>query len=565
MRLSTMLGKTTRQVPAEADTISHQLMLKTGMIYQVATGIYAYLPLGWRAINKVCQVIRNELDIIGGQELSMSVLQPMEIWRKTGRDTAFGDNLFTLKDRRDREFCLGPTHEELITTIVASNVRSYRDLPLLLYQIQTKFRDEPRPRGGLIRVREFDMMDLYSFDADEESLDKSYNSLVQAYKHIYACCGLSTTMVEADSGAIGGKDSHEFMLPLSTGEDEIIFCSECGYSANVEKAESTKLKLRKEQTLPLQEIATPGKKTIEEVADFFKVSKEHTIKTLVYSADDEIILVVIRGDLDINEIKLKNSLKCHNLRLASDEETMAQGFIVGAISPVGISGIKVISDDSITPGNNYIAGANKAEYHFKNVNYPRDFHADTILDIAAVKAGHKCPKCGEKLQSQKGIEIGHTFKLGTVFSEKLDAKYLDKDGTRKPILMGCYGIGIGRLLAAIIEQNHDDKGIIWPINIAPFQVHLCALTITDQQVQKAAEELYQRLIVAGLDVLYDDRQESAGIKFNDADLLGMPVRLTISPRTVKANQIELKWRSSDKIQLIAPDDIAKQLEVLTEG
>ncbi len=564
MRLSTLLGKTTRQIPVEADTVSHQLLLKTGMIYQVATGIYAYLPLGWRAINKVCQVIREELDALGSQELSMSVLQPMEIWRKTGRDLAFGDSLFTVKDRRDREFCLGPTHEELITNIVASNVRSYRDLPLLLYQIQTKFRDEPRPRGGLVRVREFDMMDLYSFDTDEETLDKSYRSLVQAYKHIYARCGLSITMVEADSGAIGGKDSHEFMLPIDTGEDEIIFCTECGYSANVEKAESTKLKLPKEKPLSLEEIPTPGKKTIEEVADFLKVPRAHTLKTIVYSADSELVLVVIRGDLDVNEVKLKNNLKCHALRLASDEEIRARGLVVGTISPIGISAIKIIVDDSVTMGNNFIAGANKAEHHFKNVNFPRDFQAGIILDVAMAKAGQTCPRCHEKLQSQKGIEVGHTFKLGTVFSEKLNACYLDNEGKRKSILMGCYGIGIGRLLAAIIEQNHDEKGIIWPINIAPFHVHLCALSVSDPQVQKAAEELYQRLTTAGIDVLYDDREESAGIKFNDADLLGIPVRLTISPRTIKAGQVELKWRSADEIKLISPDEIIKQLEVLTE-
>ena len=564
MRFSTLLGKTTRQVSAEADIISHQLMLKTGMIYQVATGVYAYLPLGWRAINRICHIIREELDILGSQELSMSVLQPMEIWRKTGRDLAFGDNLFTLKDRHDREFCLGPTHEELITNIVASNVHSYRDLPLLLYQIQTKFRDEPRSRGGLVRVREFDMMDLYSFHTDEEDLDKSYRSLVQAYKHIYSRCGLSTIVAEADSGAIGGKDSHEFMLPIDTGEDEIIFCPECGYSANIEKAESTKSKLSKEKPLPMEGVATPGQKTIEKVANFFKTSAEHTLKTLVYYADNELILVVIRGDFDINEVKLKNILKCHTLRLASDEEIKARNLAVGAISPVGVSGINIIADDSITMGGNFIAGANKAEHHLINVNYPRDFQVDIVLDIATAKAGHICPKCSEKLKTQKGIEVGHTFKLGTAFSEKLDARYLDKEGVRKPILMGCYGIGVGRLLAATIEQNHDDKGIVWPINIAPYHVHLCALSISDPQVQAAAEELYQQLTVGGIDVLYDDRQESAGIKFNDADLLGMPVRLTISPRTIKAGQIELKWRSSDKVQLISPDELVTQLNVLTE-
>lgn len=564
MRLSKLLGKTLRQAPIETESISHQLMLKAGMIHQMASGIYSYLPLGWRALRKVEGVIREELDAIGGQELRMSVLQPLELWQKTGRDTAFGDSLFTLNDRRGREFCLGPTHEEAITNIVVHNINSYRDLPLLLYQIQTKFRDEPRPRGGLLRVREFDMMDLYSFDTDEESLEESYQALTQAYKHIYSSCGLSTTIAEADSGAIGGKDSHEFILLINSGEDEIIYCSHCNYSANTEKAESVKHKMAKEKPLVIEEVATPGKKTIEEIADFFKVTKEHTLKAVFYSSDNELSFVVIRGDMEVNEVKLKNALKCTDLRLASNEELIKVGLVAGAASPIGLSGIRIIADDSITLGNNFIAGANKPGYHLKNVNYPRDFQVDILQDIAVAKAGQECPQCGNELLSQNGIEVGHTFKLGTIFSENLGAYYLDKNGKQKPILMGSYGIGIGRLLAAIIEQNHDDKGIIWPLNIAPYHIHLCALSTNNQQVLTAAEDLYYQLKTAGLDVLYDNRPESTGVKFNDADLLGMPIRLTVSPRTLKSSQVELKWRSAKDYQLMPLDQVATKLKDLTE-
>lgn len=564
MRLSRLLGKTSRQVPVEADTISHQLLLRAGMIHQVAAGIYSYLPLGWQALGKIKQVIREEMNAIDGQELSMPVLQPLEIWQETGRDLAFGNSLFTLNDRRGRKFCLGPTHEEIITNIVSRNVRSYRDLPLLLYQIQTKFRDEPRPRGGLLRVREFDMMDLYSFDTDEETSEESYHNLLQTFKHIYARCGLPITIVEADSGAIGGKDSHEFMLIIDSGDDEIIYCSDCDYAANVEKAESIKHKLPKEALLPIEEIATPGRKTIEEVADLLKVTKEHTLKAVFYSADSDLVFVTIRGDMEVNEVKLKNALKCHELRLASDEEVQGAGLVAGAASPVGLSGIRIIADDSVTMGNNFIAGANKPGIHLKNVNYQRDFQADILLDIATARAGQKCPRCGNELLSQRGIEVGHTFKLNTTFSEKLGAYYLDKDGMQKPIFMGCYGIGIGRLLAAVIEQNHDEKGIIWPISIAPYRIHLCALSTSDSQVLTVAEELYHRLKAAGLEVLYDDRPESTGVKFNDADLLGMPMRLTISPRTVKSGQAELKWRGTEDYQLVPLDEVAIRLKELAK-
>ncbi len=562
MRLSQLFGKTLRQAPAEADTISHQLLLRAGMIHQVAAGVYSYLPLGWRAMRKIEQIIREELDAIGGQELAMPVLQPMELWEQTGRHLAFGKSMFTLSDRRERRLCLGPTHEEVITQLVSRNVRSYRDLPLLLYQIQSKFRDEPRPRGGLLRMREFGMMDLYSFDADEETADESYRKMLRAYANIYERCGLPTVTVEADSGAIGGKDSHEFMVITDSGEDEIIYCSNCNYAANVEKAQSSKPQLPGEAPLPVEEVATPGMKTIEEVADFLKVPKSHTLKAVFYSADGEPVFVLIRGDLDVNEIKLKNALKCFELRLASDDEAEKAGLVVGSASPVGLSGIKVVADDSITMGTNFVAGANKSDYHLKNVNYPRDFRVDMMLDIAMAHPGHDCPRCGHRLLAERGIEAGHVFKLGTIFSDTLGAYFLDAEGRQKPIVMGCYGIGTSRLLAATIEQNHDDRGIIWPPSTAPYQVYLCVLSTDSAGVIPAAEELYAKLEGEGLEVLLDDRPESAGVKFNDADLLGMPIRLVVSPRTLKSQSVEIKLRNQEKSELLPIDGVPQRVREL---
>ncbi|MBI2328615.1 MAG: proline--tRNA ligase, partial [Chloroflexi bacterium] len=437
--------------------------------------LFAYLPLAWRALRKIENIIREEMDKAGGQELMLPALQPLELWQATGRDLAFGQGLFTLSDRRERKLALGPTHEEVITELVSSNVQSYRDLPLLLYQIQTKFRDEPRPRAGLIRVREFIMKDLYSFDTDEEGLSRSYNKMLQAYQNIYARCGLPARLVEADSGAIGGKDSHEFIVIAESGEDEVISCANCKYSANVEKAQSTKEKVAGDEPLPLEDVSTPGIATIEEVANFLKIPRSHTLKAVFYSADGRLIFVVIRGDLEVNEVKLKNVLKCSELRMATEAEVTEAGIVAGAASPIGISGIKVIADDSITTGTNFIAGANKPETHLRNVNYPRDFKVDLITDIARARAGDRCPKCGGELSSSHGIEVGHTFKLGTVISQKMGAHFIDQGDLSRPIVMGCYGIGLGRLLAAGIEQNHDDKGIIWPLAIAPYDIYHCPL------------------------------------------------------------------------------------------
>jgi len=553
MRLSKLFGKTQRETPAEAETASHQLLLRAGMIHQVAAGVYAYLPLGWRVLKKIAGIIRDEMDKAGGQELSMPVLQPLELWQETGRDLAFGKGLFTLTDRRERKLVLGPTHEEVITELAKYNVQSYRDLPLLLYQIQSKFRDEPRPRGGLIRVREFLMKDLYSFDADEEGLNQSYAKMLQAYKNIYDRCGLPSRLVEADSGAIGGKESHEFMVITEGGEDEIIYCEGCQYVANVEKAESKKRGGEKAKPLPVEEVATPGAATIEEVARFLKIDKSNTLKAVFYIAEGKLIFVVIRGDIGVNEVKLKNALGGADLRLATEDEVLKAGIVAGAASPIGIKGIKIIADDSVTLGANFVAGANKPETHFRNVNYPRDFKADLVVDIAQARAGDECLKCKGKLLSTRGIEVGHVFKLGTFLSEKLGANFIDPAGASHPIIMGCYGIGLDRLLAAAIELNHDDKGIIWPLSIAPYQLYLCPLYMENEKVEAAAEKLYADLEAEGLEVLFDDRKESAGVKFNDADLLGIPIRVTISPRTLEKNSVEIKRRSEKKSELVPID------------
>ena len=561
MRISRIFGKTLRQSPAEADTVSHQLLLKAGMIHQVAAGVYAYLPLGWRVLRKIEQIVREEMDAAGGQEVMLPVLQPFEMWQETGRDLAFGKSLFTLTDRRDRDLCLGPTHEEIVTALARLNVRSYRDLPMMPYQIQTKFRDEPRPRGGLLRVREFHMKDLYSLDVSQEALDRSYQKMVRAYNNIYARCGLPVVMVEADSGAIGGKDSHEFILLVETGEDEVIYCAQCGYAANADRAAFARPEVEnKGEPLPLEEVSTPGVKTIEELARFLGVLTGQTLKAVFYAADGEVVFVVIRGDLEVNEVKLKNALKCIEVRLATEGEVTGAGLVAGSASPIGLSGIRIVADDSIAMGANFVVGANKPDAHLKNANYPRDFKVDIMTDIALAQAGYRCVGCGAELLSERGIEVGHLFKLGTVFSEKMGAFYLDQDGTEKPIVMGCYGIGLGRLLAAAVEQNHDEKGIIWPLSIAPHQVYLCPLSIDRDEVAEAAGKLYSELRKARFEVLFDDREESPGVKFNDADLLGIPIRVVVSPRTLKQGAAEVKLRTKREVELVPLGDVVEKLK-----
>ena len=563
MRFTQLVSKTLRTDPAEAETASHRLMLKAGMISQVASGVYSYLPLAWRSLRKIENIIRGEMDAAGGQEIRMPVLQPQELWEETDRRAAFGDNLFALQDRRGRPMVLAPTHEEVITNIVRGNVQSYRDLPLILYQIQTKFRDEPRPRAGLIRVREFDMKDAYSFNADDESLDSSYQAMAQAYRNIFERCGLPALMVEADSGAIGGKDSHEFILATPTGEDTVILCPNCGYAANAEKAKGVVPNTDQEAPLALEQVSTPGIKTIDGLSKFLGIPTSKTLKAVFYNSDGEVVFATLRGDLEVNEVALKNILHCHNLRLATDEEVKEAGLVAGSASPIGLNGIKRVADSSITQGSNFAVGANQLDMHLINANYPRDFEVDLLTDFALAQDGHGCIRCGTALEATRGVEVGHIFKLGTFFSEALGAHFLDTEGQQQPIIMGCYGIGVGRLLAAAIEQNHDDKGILFPTPIAPYQVHLVGLNMSNDAVVRAADELYHKLWSAGIETLYDDRrEEAAGAKLNDADLIGLPLRMVVSPRSLGQDSVEMKARNSTEAKNVPLTDAVEEASKL---
>ncbi|MAG36173.1 MAG: proline--tRNA ligase [Dehalococcoidia bacterium] len=565
MRLSRLFGRTQREVPADADTISHQLMLRAGLIQQLAAGVYSLLPMALRVEQKIAQIIREEMNAAGGQELLMPVVQPIELWRETGRDTVMGDVLFRLQDRRDRSLCLGPTHEEVITDLVRRNVRSYRDLPLRLYQIQTKFRDEPRSRAGLIRGREFSMKDLYSFDTDEEAMDRSYQAMHRAYQRVFARCGLSTIPVEADSGAIGGKESVEFVMLADSGEDQIVRCPSCGYAANLERAEFVR-EVVDEPPEPAEEVSTPGVKTIEDLATFLNISESRTLKAVFYGcaqaredgsgvAEPELVFVAIRGDIPVNETKLSNALKCVDLWLATDGEVQQAGLVAGSASPVGLRDVPVIVDSSVPAAGNLVAGANRQDTHLRNVRYGRDYNADIVADIGSAQVGDRCVRCDGTLSLARGIEVGHLFKLGLVYSEQMGARYLSTEGVEEPIHMACFGIGHSRMIASAIEQSHDSKGIIWPAPIAPYDVHLVGLNLNREPVAAAAESLYTDLLALGHSVLYDDRAESPGVKFNDADLLGAPLRLTVSPRNLKQNAVEFKRRTEDETWLVPLDEI----------
>ena len=559
MRVTQSLSKTLRQDPGEAETASHRLMLRAGMMLQAAAGVYSYLPLALRSIQKIERIIREEIDAAGGQEVLMPALQPIETWQQSRRDVAFGDNMFHVFDRRKREMVLAPTHEEVITLIATSNVESYRDLPLLLYQIQTKFRDEPRPRAGLLRGREFTMKDAYSFDTDQESLDVTYQRMRVAYRNIFRRCGLPTLEVEADSGAIGGKDSHEFIMPADSGEDTVLVCPTGDYAANAERAISVIPPAPEDPPLDLGLIDTPGMKTIADLGQL-GFDEIQTLKAVFYNADGDTVLVTIRGDIEVNEIKLSNLLDTRELRLATPEEAVEAGLIPGSASPIGLTGVRRIGDTSIQQGANFVAGANQEDKHYKNVNYPRDFEVDTIADIGIAKAGDRCPHCGAALDEVRGIEVGHVFKLGTYFSRTFGGEYLDEVGKLNPMVMGCYGIGVTRVLAAAIEQNHDDKGILYPAPIAPYQVHLVALNADKEEVQSAADAAYDELQSLGYEVLYDDRLgESAGVKFNDVDLLGLPVRVVISPRNLANGVVELKRRRDPDSAQITPTELPAAL------
>ena len=561
MKMSQLFGRTLRDRPSEADLISHVLLLQAGMIHQVSTGVYSYLPLAWKSIKKIEAIIREEMDLAGAQEVKLGILQNREIWKQSGRDEIYGPDMLRLKDRRERELALPPTNEELITETVKTVVQSYNDLPFILYQIQTKFRDEPRPRGGLIRVREFDMMDAYSFDADEDGLDLNYQKMISAYTKSFERCGIKTVIVDADSGAIGGKDSKEFILLADSGEDTIIMCPKCDYAANDEKASFEILRDQPEPAQTLESIHTPNQTSIEDVSNFLNISQQKTIKTIAYISDNEIILVSIRGDLEINEVKLKNFLKSKELSIADDEQLKKYNLIKGFLSPIN-KDFKTIIDHSITPETNYCAGANEYGYHHINVLLGRDIMPDSQLDIALAKEGFKCIKCPGNLVSKRGIEIGHVFKLGTTYSTSMNANFLNHEGNPTPIIMGCYGIGVGRILAGSIEQHADEKGIVFPKNIAPYQAIVVSLNTDKKEIKEAALKIYDHLNSNGIETIIDDRNTSAGVKFNDADLLGVPIRIVVSSRNISKDSVEIKIRTANDGELIHLDTVLQKTSQL---
>lgn len=564
MLFSKLFGKTLKEKPSDTEVSSHALMERAGLISQVVSGVYSYLPMAWNSLRRIESIIREEMNTIGSQELHLPVLQPAELWDSTGRKDLFGQNLFTLEDRRNRTLVLAPTHEEVLTSLVAANVQSYKDLPFILYQIQTKFRDEERPRGGLLRCREFHMKDAYSFSSNSDQLDIAYEDMIQAYHNIFDRCGLSTVMVEADSGAIGGKDSHEFIALSNIGEDTIAICTSCKYGANVERAEFVKpVNSGNSDNATPEEVHTPAITDINALSSFLNVSKSDLLKSMFYLADGKLLVVVLEGNYEVNEIKLRNTLNIKDLAIASDSLIRSAGFIPGFASPVGDhKDVTVVVDDSVIENKNYVVGANKVDYHLKNVQYGRDFKKTTVSieigsDLALVKDGDLCLHCNSKLKIEKGIEIGHVFKLGTTYSEKLNAYFVGADGVRQPIIMGCYGIGVGRILSASIEQNHDPNGIIFPKLIAPYDVSLLGLNVEQEDVKNEADSLYESLTSNGANVLYDDRIESPGVKFNDADLIGLPIRLVVSARNIAQGVIEVKKRSDSDAIKISKDEVVK--------
>lgn len=562
MRSSQLFGKTLRQAPADAETISHKLLTRAGFIQQIAAGIFSLQPLGNRSITKIRNIIRDEMDRAGGQEINMPVVQPRDLWVESGRADTFVPPLARFEDRREREMIIAPTHEETATAMARAGVASYRDLPFTIYQIQTKFRDETRPRGGLLRVREFEMKDAYSFDADEEGMDRSFQAMVAAYKRIFKRCGLDVIMVDADSGGIGGKDSNEFVLLTDSGEDTILMSNESDYAANVEKASFIKKAFPIDELGEVEEFATPGIKTIEELAKAEGVSKSKTAKVVFYSVDGEIVVVTIRGDYEVNETKLRNLLDGAEPKLATPEEVKAAGLVSGSASAVGLTGMKSVVDDSITMGSNYLAGANKDGFHLRNVNFERDFKADIVADIAEAKKGYLSPDGKGKLVAKRGIEIGHVFKLGNVYSSKMGANYTNEDGEQNEILMGCYGIGVGRLLAAAVEANHDDFGMLLPRAIAPYEIYLAGLNLNDPDIAVKAEMIYETLQDAGYEVLFDDRDAPPGVKFKDADLLGIPARVVISSRSLENGGVEVKSRISKDAEIVAESDVLASVKAL---
>ena len=574
MKLSKMHLKTLREVPAEAELPSHILLLRTGMIRKLASGIYGYMPFGWRTLRKIENIVREEMDKTGSQEILMSAIQPSELWQESGRWFAYGPELWRVRDRHDREFCLGPTHEEIFTSLIRNDISSYRQLPLNLYQIQTKYRDEARPRFGLMRSREFIMKDAYSFDKDYEGLDKSYNEMYKAYEKIFTRCGLTFRPVEADTGAIGGSNSHEFTAISEVGESEIAYCEKCNMAATTERAEVKDAEPQIDiAELPLEKKHTPGTKTIEEVSNFLEIDPKQTIKAILLNKfDDEgnkdgYIAAFVRGDRELNEIKLVNALGIpeHAIEFADEAEIgPATGCVAGFTGPMGIHDCTIVVDSELPGLKNMCAGANETDHHYINMNYGRDYKGDVIADIKTLLEGDPCPCCGEPVKHARGIEVGQVFKLGTKYSEAMGATFKDENQVDHPIVMGCYGIGVSRTMAAIVEQHHDDDGIIWPVAVAPYHVIISLVKPGDEVQTQVAERIHDELEAAGIEVILDDRDERVGVKFKDADLLGIPVRITVGRGAVD-NKVEYKLRrDADKTEMTVEDAIASAIKIINE-
>ena len=566
MRYSQYLLPTLKENPAEADVPSHQLMLRAGMMLKLAAGIYSYLPLGLRSIRKVEAIIREEMNRAGAIEVLLPFVQPAEIWQESHRWEAYGKELGRLKDRHNRDFCLGPTHEEVMTDIARKEIRSYRQMPLILYQIQTKFRDEIRPRFGVMRAREFIMKDAYTFDVDEQGLDVGYQKMVDAYIRIFTRCGLEFRAVEAESGLIGGSYSHEFMVLAETGEETIVSCTRCSYAANVEKADFRRSETETEpQALkPLQKVLTPEKRTVEEVIQFLKVPSKDLVKTLIFETEKGSMAALVRGDHEISEKKLKAVLNSENLQLAGEETVESLTHAPkGFAGPVGLS-VPLVADLDIRSMVNFITGGNEKDYHLTHVNLGRDFQVHRFADIRRFSPGDRCPLCGQDTRLDRGIEVGHTFKFGTKYSRPMGATYIDAQGVEKEIVMGSYGIGVGRTVAAAIEQSYDEHGIIFPMPIAPFQVLILPVNNKVELLRSTAEQLYQELSDKGVEVLYDDREETPGIKFKDADLIGIPLRVTLGEKNVKKGLLEIRKRKTGETLLVKKEDAVSKIREMID-
>lgn len=555
MKMSNMLVGTLREVPAEAEIESHKLMLRAGLMRKMAAGIYNYMPLGLKVIENVKNIVREEMNNAGAQEFLASALIPAELWQESGRWDAYGAEMFRLKDRHNRDFCLGPTHEEVFTDIVRNEIKSYKQLPLNLYQIQTKYRDERRPRFGVMRSREFIMKDGYSFDKDQEGLDLAYEKMRKAYVNIFNRCGLDAKAVAADSGAIGGSGSAEFMVKSEVGEDDVVFCTACDYAANIEKAPSTPEHAEKEELMEVEKVETPAVKSIEDLAKFFECSPKKIAKTLIFQADDKVVAVVLRGDREANEVKIANAIgEVIELEMASEEAVKeATGAAVGFAGPMGIKVDMLLVDQEVANMYNFIIGANETDMHLKNVNYGRDFEG-IVGDFRNVTIGEKCPECGKEITISKGTEVGHIFKLGTKYSESMGATFIDEDGKAKPFIMGCYGIGVTRTVASIIEQHNDENGIIWPLEVAPYHVSVIPANVKNEEQATKAEEIYNELRKMGVEALLDDRKERAGVKFKDSELMGIPMRITVG-KMIGEGQVEFKLRNGGEVETLSIEEV----------